>query len=551
MSTTLDMSPVSLLLTAKVLVDVLEQTKHLLPTETVDAAGGDPISDYAARVLTAQGVQLTYLIRQGRHLVDAAARAIGDAAGETSAADASGGKGGAMTDAVGSPPPFEPDSLPAAPTGVLSGEDAKRFAEQIFEQGDQGVSAQRYIDIWNIAYREGAHKRIAVTVDNARPEVQQRWQPAGTQVAKRFSEWLTWYEKVDDQATKLANAAANYADAFDKVKNVHPTPKEIKEANDRLVASSRPGTDPAERDAAIQNWNQVQERAQQAQQQYRAAIESGVRSENVVDLVGPAPAIADQTSAAGRGTPRTRAAGGTGTNETQVGKNQTGDTGEKGATNENNALNELLSGLGQNSQQDDIGAATTDPAAAQQANTTANPASAGGFPGIPPMSNPNAGPNPDDGRTAADLDLDDPLNFDSGPGAGYAGGYGGAPGGGGGVRTPAAGGVTGTSNASAAKTPAAVPQFGMPAARIQQASLGSGMPMYPPYGGMGPGAGANGGERAKNPFEKPKEFVDIDAERAKGLPGHILNEVKVVADATPTPKTADRTSETNQAGATA
>lgn len=549
MSTTLDMSPVSLLGTAKVLVDVLEQAKGLLPTGTVNKAGGDPISEYAAGVLTAQGEQLTYLIKQGWYLVDAAARAIGDAAGEISAADAGGGKGGAMTDAVGSPPPFEPRSIPAdVETGSLSGADARLFREQL-AKGDKGVSALEIVDKLH-AYRDVAHKAIADTVEGARPGVREWWKPAGTQVAKRFGEWLAWYEKVDDQVMKLANAAGHYETHFKKVDKVHPTIDEfdIADANVRKAAASG---DPAAQDAAIAHWKQVQERAKQAKQAYRTAIESDVRSEDVVATVGSPTEIVNSTSAAaGGGTPRTRAAGGTGTNETQVGKTKTGDTGEKGATNENNALNELLSSLGQNSQQDDTGAATTDPAAAQQANTTANPASAGGFPGIPPMANPNTGLNPDDGRTAADLDLDDPLNFDSGPGAGYAGGYGGAPGGGSGVRTPAAGGVTGTTNASASKTPAAVPQFGLPAARMQQASLGGGMP-YMPMGGMGPGAGANGGERAKNPFEKPKEFVDIDAERAKGLPGHILNEVKVVADATPTPKTADRTSETNQAGATA
>jgi hypothetical protein len=583
---TLKVDPGELVKLAARLATEVGQAQGMELADTVYFAGADDISRAGALRLTRQGAQLANLINMGRYVVLAAAYEIGaagkrysetDAAGRNRIASAKSGANsastsGVVTNPVVPPTPSPPRPVPAVSTDVPAGDiDPKFFAHRL-QLGDGGSSASTFAASWR-AYLGAAHRQTAEAVVRTANGAR-RWEPVGsTEVAPSLTRFKTWHDQVGDYAAKLSQRADDYSHAFRKAKAAHPSLQTIEAADLRLqraIASRIP----QEIAAARKHRDRVYRQSYQAQQEYRTAIESGVRDEDVNSRIERPRDIATQTSAAvdnENGPPR----GGNGTG-TGSGGNGTGTGSGGNQTRKGSVLKDVLNGVltGAN------GIASVAPLLAQLLGSGGD----GTLPDVPPIELPPPPPPPlpppppiqDPARSNTIPQIPDPsqlANADPNSGADDSlredpyledplldepylddyGGYGGGPGGGGlggggggGLSDSAVAGIplSRTANAGAPFRAAARPS-GAPVAGGRSQPGAGGMPYMPFMPGMG-GANANAGDR-KNPFAVDQKIVDDDELRSRVLASATVNEKPPVLPPEATRPTPDKTA-TNQAG---
>ncbi|RJO79858.1 hypothetical protein D5S18_00865 [Nocardia panacis] len=467
----------------------------MLPAGTVEAAGADPVSRvWVPELKKRTGKLFNALLGTVSELQDLTER-IGAAAVEYSRADDQSARelGGIGREIVSNhadgqmrypPRPVPVDAaVPAGPTSSMT------IAQQ-FRDGQGPAHAMEFATKVG-DFVNGPLTEALVGLDNALP-VLNEWVPVGAQAAEKITKFRGQLDALGFGLRELSADINVYGAAYTSARKQHPTPDEIQQARDQLVAATK-SKNQAATQAALANYKEKHLRSAETMTDF--AKTGGVT------MPSSDGSLPDGTAPGGN------APGGT----DPSGANQSGGGGQNGA-NEMSMLSSMLPGLLSNM------------ASMQQM---------GRGDGLNPLD---------------DYGYDDYPNV-----SGISGipSFGGGPGGDSGIAAaesasiPMGGGLANIAGASA-RAPLVEPLSAAAAAANARGVAGAGSPMMPymPLSpGMGGGAG-NKNERSRVVAWHPDRRLYVDETEHTEL---VIGEKPTIAP-TVTPPTPTQTNQSQSGG---
>ncbi|WP_157762653.1 hypothetical protein [Nocardia yamanashiensis] len=287
---------------AKSMDNSVDAALMCLPNKWMEPPGGDPRSAGAANGFNRRGWELVNESFTELTGLQGMARFIRAAASkydyiDDEGASIIGGGGRAPREVVSAMTPLGECSSPLNPQpppdfftpDEKEYTDAIVFAESL-TKGAKTASATDFAESL-VRFCDEVHNKLAPDLSRDALSVREYWKPAGTLQAETIVSTSGHLLEIEAQMRKLAKSVLDVVAAFELVKHDHPTAKQLSETRDLYhEMRNRPDVNAAERDIAVQDYENTIARATTARTTYERRVNVEVWDDVIIAKLDPAPA---------------------------------------------------------------------------------------------------------------------------------------------------------------------------------------------------------------------------------------------------------------------